>query len=637
MAESELSPMILDFLMKIPPFNLIPEDRWESLKTQTQMAIFPEGASIYRQGQSNIKALSIIYKGSVEKFFERPNGQRVYRETFGEGDSFGAVSILLNNLKAIRSVRTLSTTTLLNIPIPIFQQICRDHEAVYEFFIQQFGKRMLHSGYASELQKNARTDQSFQGSDLIFQLEVGELFSRNINACIEGSTMQEAAAQMSRRRRSYIMVRSSEGEYIGIITDQLLRNEVLAKGLPYDTPVGAIMRGPIYSIDNKAFGYEAILLMFRRKVNYLLVKEEDKVVGIVGLGRLLNSQGKSPFLFIQSIRNNDEDHFLRRKWNEVPELVDNLLERGTRPEIVNQIISSVSDAITQTVIRKAIQRLGDPPARFVFMALGSEGRREQTLKTDQDNAIIYEDLPEEEEAEASQYFLRLGQEISDKLNLAGFAYCEGNLMASNPVWNRPLRDWKQYYENWISQPMGEKALIASVFFDAKAIHGDFSLMKELLAFTREILKKSGSSFLGQLARHSLVNRPPLGWFGSFQETTSDDRKGINIKRAMQNITDYARIYALREQLPVTNTGERLRLMTHANVLIEREFTELHQAYYFMMRLRLSHQIQQIMEGQSPDNLIPPDSLSKIEKVTLREIFKVVEKYQKRLSTIYLGY
>ncbi|MCI4667225.1 MAG: DUF294 nucleotidyltransferase-like domain-containing protein, partial [Bacteroidia bacterium] len=598
---------------------------------------FLAGTLIYAQGQSTIQGLSIILEGEAEKFFERPDGQKIHRESFGAGESFGAVSILLNNLKAIRAVRTLKESTILLIPTALFQKLCAERSSFYEFFLQEFGRRMLHSGYASELLKRPGVETDFQASDRVFQLRVGDLYSTHINYCHKGSSIQDAAIQMSDRRRSYIMVRAEDGRYVGIITDQMIRNEIVAKGKNLETKVEEVMRGPIYSIGENAFGYQAILLMFRRKVNYLLVKSQGKIAGLISLNRLLNSQGKNPFLFIQSIKNSDEVRFLQGKWNEVPEIVDKLLERGTRPEIVNQIVSSVSDAITQNIISRAIHKLGKPPVRFVFMVLGSEGRREQTLKTDQDNALIIEDVEGEKLEKAKEYFLKLGKEISDELNIAGFAYCEGNLMASNSVWNQPLKTWKEYYEGWISQPMGEKALIASVFFDAKGIYGDFSLMKELLSYVRGFMKQSGQAFLGQLARHSLVNRPPLGWFGILQETKTQDRKGINIKRAMQTITDFARIYALREQLPFTNTGERLLNLASNNVLTEQEFTELHQAYYFMMRLRLQHQTKLILDGQSPDNLIPVHELSKIEKVTLREIFKVIEKYQKRLSVVYLGY
>lgn len=625
------------FLKKSTPFNLLKEADWEAVESSLYLSRHSADQVICQQGISTLEALSVIYEGSVEKYFERPNGQKAYQESFHAGESFGAVSMLLNNEKAFRSVRTLSPTQLINIPKESFLELCKREKDFNEFFIQHFGKRMLEAGYANLMLEKPRKGSTFQVSDLAFQQQLHSFYTQTINSCPTSTSIRDAAKQMTTNRRSYILVRSENGYYEGIITDQILRSKAIAEGIGMDEPVTAIMRGPIYTIDSEEFVFEAILKMFRRKINYLLVKRSGKVVGIVGLGRLLNAQGKSPFLFIQSIRSSYDTKILQDKWREVPEMVDSLIERGTRPEIVNQIVSSISDAITQNIIGKAIRKLGPPPSRFVFIALGSEGRREQSLKTDQDNAIIFEDVPEEEQEQTQTYFLQLGKLISDELNTVGFSYCQGKLMASNPAWNQSLSVWKKYYLDWISQPMGERALIASVFFDAKAIYGHFPLMKELLSYVQGVLEERGSSFLAQLARHSLVNRPPLGWFGMLQETTSEDRKGINIKRAMQTITDYARIYSLREQLRLTNTGERLKGLIPSAVLSEAEFTELHQAYYFMMRLRLTHQTRLIMEGNSPDNMIPLASLSKIEQVTLREIFKVIEKYQKRLSTVYLGF
>ncbi|MEL6132750.1 MAG: DUF294 nucleotidyltransferase-like domain-containing protein, partial [Bacteroidota bacterium] len=448
-------------------------------------------------------------------------------------------------------------------------------------------------------------------------------------------TIQEAAQQMVQHRRSYIIVEDEEGAQ-GIITDQQIRTRVVAENKSVQSPVTDIMSSPLLEIDIEAYSYEAILKMFRFKVNYLMVKEKGAIVGLVSLGKLLNAQGKSPFIFIRNIWFDEDIKSLRRKWEQVPRMVDNLIERGMRPKIVNQIITAISDAISHNLVSRALKTLGPPPVPFVFMALGSEGRKEQTLKTDQDNAIIFEDLGKEDPLAVKNYFLELGRKITQDLHAVGFENCKGQLMASNPQWNQSLETWKAYYSDWIHKPTPDDAMVASAFFDCRTIYGEQRILDHLRDHVFAQLDKGGKGFLTLLTRASLDNRPPLGWFGWLQQTKKEDRKGIQIKRAMQTITDFARIYALQEKLNASNTGDRLRSLRQAQILQDGEFRELHQAYYFMMRLRLVHQTQQILSHQAPDNLIPVEELSKIEQVTLREIFKVVEKYQRRLSIVFMG-
>ncbi|MEM9985530.1 MAG: DUF294 nucleotidyltransferase-like domain-containing protein, partial [Bacteroidota bacterium] len=597
---------------------------------------YPANEVIYRQDESDIHEVSFIAEGLMEKYFLGKEGKKLYPENFGPGDTFGAISVLLNNQTAIRSVRTLKASTIYQLSDIRFRELCEQYPAFYEFFTNQFGKRMLRSGYAHWLNQQARQTSAFQVADLAFTQQVGSYFNPNVNTCTTETSIREAARSMTYYRENFVLVLDRNREPVGLVTDQELRNKVVVMGLSVDRPVKEIMVSPLREIQSTAYSYEAILLMFRHKVDYLLVRKGEGFAGVISLDRLLNAQGKSPFIFVQSISLDHDAEALKRKWAEVPRIISQLIDRGTRPEIVNQVVSAVSDAIGNNIIRRAIERLGPPPARFVFMALGSEGRKEQTLSTDQDNAIIYEDLEGEARERARAYFLRLGEEVCDELNEVGFDYCDGNLMAKNPKWNHSLSHWKTNYQRWVAEPGSDNALIGGTFFDCRSIYGDAQLLTELRQSIFDELDRGGSSFFANLARAALVNRPPLSLFGGIQTTADKDRKGINVKQVMNMFSDYARLHALNHQLTDTNTGERLRHLAVKGILNEVEFEELHQGYYFLMRLRMMHQAAQMEAGNSPDNLLDIRSLTKIERVTIKEILKVIETYQKRLGILFLG-
>jgi CBS domain-containing protein len=624
------------FLATVAPFDQLPGDLLAQLAAELVQRDYAAGITIYEQDLSELQELSVIYRGQVEKYFLGPEGRQLYNETFVAGDSFGAISILLNNGSAIRSVRTQEQTTLFQLPKQRFKELCQTYPAFYEFFTHQFGRRMLDGGYAQILMGRNRSTSGFQVSDRAFTQQVGQLYHPNFNQCTTETSIREAARSMSYFRQNYVLVVDPEREPVGLITDRELRDHVVAEGLDVNLPVSKIMYQPVREIQATAYSYEAILLMFRHKVDYLAVRDGARLAGVISLDKLLNAQGKSPFIFVQSIAFDHSAEALRDKWAEVPGIVDHLVERGTRPEIVNQVVSVISDAIAHNIIRRTIERLGPPPAKFVFMALGSEGRKEQTLRTDQDNAIIYEDLSGEVRKRARHYFLKLGQQVCDELAEVGFAYCEGGLMAKNTRWNHSLSHWQDNYRKWITEPGSENALIGGTFFDCRAIYGEVELLQTLRRTIFANLEKGASPFFSALGRASLLNKVPLNLFGSFQLTEHEQRKGINIKRATSTISDFARLYALQHQLAATNTGERLRQLTIKGVLTDGELDELLQSYYFMMRLRLTHQSQQLQAGETPDNIIDPDTLTKIERVTLREIFRVVEKYQKRVSIVFTG-
>lgn len=627
---------LVAYLRATTPFDQLPPDILENLAAQMERKDYESNTLIYDQNQSKIQEVSLITAGSVEKFFRGPDGQKLFSETFASGDTFGAISLLLNNRTAIRSTRTTEPTTLFQMSEDLFKELCDTYPVFYDHFTHQFGQRMLKGGYAQRLNQHNQQGSGFQVSDLAFTQQVRDHYNQNVNTCTLDTSIQEAARSMTYFRQKYVVVVDPERNPKGLITDADLRDRVIIPGRSILDPVSQIMHYPLREVQADAYSYEAILLMFRYKVDYLVVKEGEKFVGMVSLDKLLNVQSKTPFIFVQSITLDHDMNALRRKWQEVPGIINQLVDRGTRPEIVNQIVSSISDAIAYNIIRRAIERLGPPPCQFVFMALGSEGRKEQTLSTDQDNAIIYEDLKGEQRERARKYFLQLGTEVCDELNDVGFTYCEGNLMAKNPKWNHSLSHWKRNYRKWIAEPASDNAVIGGTFFDCRSIYGKGDLLQQLRNSIFEELDRGSSTFFSALARAALLNRPPLTLFGGFQTVEENDRKGINIKRAMNMVTDFARIYALQHQLIATNTGERLRQLNSKGALTDREFEELHQGYYFLMRLRLTHQAYQLQRGESPDNLLVIHDMTKIEKVTIKEILRVIERYQKRLGVVFLG-
>ncbi|MCL6260352.1 DUF294 nucleotidyltransferase-like domain-containing protein [Aquiflexum sp. TKW24L] len=468
--------------------------------------------------------------------------------------------------------------------------------------------------------------------DHIYSKKVGDLHFRNLSVFPVVTPVFEVARLMARDKISCFFIGESPNEIIGFVTDITLRDQVIAHQLPFDTHVGEIMDRNIVYIQSSAFLYEALLMMFRTKTRYLLVKEKETFVGWISRNKILAEQAQGPFVFIQSVKQSIDTDELKEKWEQVPELIHQLIEKGLKSQIINQIITTVADTIALRIIENTIREIGEPPAKFVFFVLGSEGRAEQTLKTDQDNAIIYEDKANEHREMVREYFLDFSERVSFALDQVGFVFCKGGFMAKNPKWTHSLSHWKRNYESWIQESTPETVMKYSTFFDCRPIFGEFGLLDDLKKFMDLQLENPSEKFYINMGTNALQFEPPLTFFKNIKTYKIDGEKHFNIKKTMTPIVDLVRIFALKYRIFETNTGDRIRMLEEQKIFTDREAKELSHAYYYLMGLRLEKQSLQLMENkENPTNHVSIDELTKVQMVTLVEIFKVIKEFQLKIK------
>ena len=398
------------------------------------------------------------------------------------------------------------------------------------------------------------------------------------------------------------------------------------------------MSSPLCKISGQSLVFEAFMAMMQQNIKHIAVTDTDgKVTGIVTNRDLLTAQGQSPFFVVREIVTANSIDEIIDKHSRLPKLIQALINNGAKAKNVTRFITTVSDTILNKIIGFAINDLGPPPAPFVFMIMGSEGRKEQTLKTDQDNAIIFDDVPEDKEDGVRKYFLNFGEKVCTWLDMAGYEFCKGDIMAKNPKWCQPLSVWKKYFNSWIHTAEAEDLLKSSIFFDFRCAYGDSNLTGQLRKY---LLKSLGgwAGFFRHLSENALYFRPPIGFFRNFVvESKGEHRDALDIKSAMTPIVDFARIYALKNGIEETNTQERLYQLYLKKVLTWQDYNEIDQAYSFMMQLRFVRQITSIIDEKSkPDNYINPKKLSRMEQTMLKEIFKKIEKIQTKLGFEFTG-
>lgn len=348
------------------------------------------------------------------------------------------------------------------------------------------------------------------------------------------------------------------------------------------------------------------------------------------------NQSHTPADLLYTIRNSKSSDTLIKANTQTPLLLTKLITNGEKPQNINRLTAQISDRILVKFIELAMEELGPPPAAFSFIVFGSVGREEQTLKTDQDNAIIYEDIEPERATSVREYFLTLGKKVCTWLDSAGYTFCEGRNMAMNPVYCQPLSVWKQYFSTWVFSVTDNDLLRVKIFFDFRNVYGESWIEEDLRAHLDRITIEN-PIFFQILARNILQMEPPIGFWGRFiVEDTGPKRGAFNIKNAMVPIVDFARIYAMKNKIRTANTIQRLDALRELKILNDMS-REMAEAYAYLMQMRLSVQAKAIASGRSaPSNYVFPNSLTSNEQKSLKECFAHTKNFKQKLSYDFLG-
>jgi len=627
----------LSFLKSISPFNLLPDELLTEAAGHLQEISYPKEKMIFQQDISKLKGIYIIVKGAFESFFYDSAKNKRLPELHKPGFCYGGVSVLLNQRQSMRTVIAQKGTLVYFLHRKQFRELCKVSEPFFQYFAAEFGKRMQNEEFVHFFKRPAPAEENYIAAEDLYTRRIESMEYRSIVQCLQHTPIFEAAKSMAINKVSCLFVTDDTGALVGYVTDIILRDRVIASRKNPNDELGSIMDPGIVSVDAEAFVYEAALMMFRTKTRYLLIKKDNRPIGFLSRNKLLSEQAQSPLVFIQSVKSAISDDELKRKWESVPQFVNQLLQRGVNARIANQVITTIADTIAQKVIENVIEELGEPPAKFVFMVLGSEGRKEQTFKTDQDNAIIYEDKANEHREEVREYFLRFASSVSEKLNDIGFVFCTGGFMAQNPKWTHSLSHWKRNYKYWMDESIPETVINFSTFFDCRSIYGDSSIMDELHEFLNLELQQPTTKLFFHMAKNALQYEPPLTFFKSIRTFTKGTLEVFDIKKVMSPIVDLVRVYALKNRIFAVNTGERMIALKQMGVFTDAEYHELSQSYYLLMNMRLKNQASQVIyDHTEPDNHMDVDKLTTIERVTLKEIFNVIKNFQTKIRLEFTG-
>ena len=583
------------FLRATPPFDALPAPLFDAVKVHAEERRYPAGSWLVRAGEAPLGHLFVIRSGSVR--LER-HGQTV--QVLEEGEIFGYTSLITR--KATLDVFVEEDLATVELPAADFLRLEQEDPRFAAHFAAGLGQRL-----------RASLEQSKVAG---FQPDLGQEVSRLLRGgpvWVDASaTVADAARAMRDRGTSALLVRS---EPPGILTDCDLRNRVLAEGLPATTRVEAVATRPIVTIAPETPVYEALKELLEAGRNHLVLAREGEVLGVVTSADLVRSSAQGPVAALRAVEAIGSREELAGHGRRVADMISALLAARLDPVAIAQLVARLNDALLRPILRQAEADLGPPPAPYAWIVFGSEGRMEQTLLTDQDNALVFAD----EGAGSRAWFQAFAERVNDDLELAGFPRCPGGYMARS--WLGTTSEWAERFRGWILDPNPQALVEAGTFFDFRRVAGrlDTDPLQEVIASARE-----QPVFLRAVAQQALRFSPPkLLLLRLRGESSTVDLK----KQGLSPIVFLARAQALELGTGVRPTLERLEAAERAGRISAGTRSQVAEAFRFLVGLRLRLQLGMLAAGQPIVDQVPLSALTPIERTRLKESFRAVEAWQ----------
>ncbi|MFD1163129.1 MULTISPECIES: DUF294 nucleotidyltransferase-like domain-containing protein [Hwangdonia] len=627
--KNSIAERVSDFLKNHPPFDLLDAKKLLNIAEEVVIIYLEKGDVLFKQGTSFNNHFYMVRNGGISLTYSNNNTQEVVSIS-DAGDIFGVRPLIAQeNYKLTASAHEESI--VYGIPIDSFRLAAENNSKVYKYLITAFATnaydayttKETHEIFVDYLPSNSRDIANFQTAN----------YTKKPVTCGVNSSLKEAALKMSKNKIGYIVVIDDTKKPVGIITNSDIKNKIATGIFPIDTVVTNIMSSPVITNKRNLTVADGQLQMIKHNIAHLCITKDgtvnSKLVGVLTNHHILVALGNNPTAILKEIIRAKRTKKLRNARLKADTLLKNYLEQNIPITHITKVISKINDALTVKAIEIALPKMPTPPpVKFSWLAIGSQGRKEQLLYTDQDNALVFEDVPEAKYEETQAYFLELSKYVTKSLNKIGFEYCEADMMASNSAWCKSISEWKSQFKEWILTPGEEAVLLSSIFFDYSMVYGSQNLTDEITDTIYEALEES-NLFYKLLAQDAVKSPSPLGFFKQFLVEKNGEQKDMfNIKnRGLMPLVDAARLLVLTKHIKgINNTFERYEKLAE----IEPANKELYESCSYAFKALTKFKTKQGLQHNNSGKFIDLETLSKEEKLKLKRCFKPIDEIQKTL-------
>lgn len=581
----------------IHPFELLSSSELDNLMQKIDIAYYTKDTLLISKNLPSI-AFYIIIKGSVNEYIDEE-----LHNVYGEGDSFDADAIIYHKTESKFIVD--EDLICYEIKKEDFLELMQNKK-VQSYFLQDFVTRHQHL-----------KDYDAQSDLTPFMMsKVSDMYLHN--ACVVKSdlTIFEALQKMKEYQARVIIVKYALDQY-SIVTDSNLIDNLLLGDIDKNEKISTIASNSIISIDFNDFLFNALLLMTHNGVKRVVVMKDGRIAGILEQLDLLSYfANHSHLIAVQIDKANTVDE-LKDVQGDLKNLILTLQAKGVKIRYMTKLVSTLNEKIYAKLFRMCVpQELQD---KCCLIVMGSEGRGEQSIKTDQDNALIIEDGIDVE------LFSQPMKLLNEYLLEIGFPKCKGNVMVSNEFWRRDIKSYKALIKSWSTTLNEESLQNLSIFMDAKAVAGNSVFLEELTDFLQRRFQ-SRKDVLAHMAKAVLIFETPLSMFSGFVFEKEHKNKLDLKKGGIFAIVHGVRVLSLEQKITETNTIERIKQLNNAGVLDKEFARELMESFDSISSIRLKAMLES--KDIEKSNYINPKNLEKNQRDLLKDSFKIINKFKK---------
>ncbi|MBD3736200.1 putative nucleotidyltransferase substrate binding domain-containing protein [Stutzerimonas balearica] len=621
----------MEFLRKYPPFNQMEAPHLAYLVENCELRFYAEGDCIIAPDDGVVEHFYIVKQGRVHG--QRPHTAKRGTETTFEvtvGECFPMAALM--GERATRTAHLAAEDTFcLLLSKPAFVKLVSTSDVFRDFAMRGVSSLLDLVNQQAQM----RAVESL-GEQYSLETAIGELARHHPVSCAPALPLREAVGLMHAENVGSIVIVDDEQHPLGIFTLRDLRRVIGSQQGDLDQPISAFMTQEPFHLPPDATAFDAAIAMTERHIAHVCVVKNGLLCGVISERDLFSLQRVDLVHLAQTIRHADRVESLVLIRSRIKQLVDNMLAHGASSTQITHIITLLNDHTVSRVIELAIEQLGDPGIKFTWLCFGSEGRREQTLHTDQDNGMLFEASDAAEAALIRGRLLPLAERINRDLDTCGFTLCKGNIMASNPELCLSRQEWGRRFSSFIREATPENLLSSTIFFDLRAVWGPEDGCEQL---RRDLLEEIADNRLFQrmMAENALRHRPPVGRFRDFVVTRKGDGKAtLDLKvQGLTPFVDGARLLALSNGIDACNTLDRLHQLAEKGIIEEKDGAAYEEAYHFIQQTRMQHHQQQARDGASYSNRLDPDTLNALDRRILRESFRQAQRLQASLALRYL--
>lgn len=620
----------LQFLQRFPPFNQMEHAHLAYLVEQCQLRFYGPGESIIKPADGPVEHFYIVKQGRVVG--ERPHTAKGGTETTFEittGECFPLAALL--GERATRTEHLAAEDTFcLQLNKSAFIKLFALSSTFRDFALR--GVSSLLDQVNQQVQQKA---VETLGTQYSLNTRLGELAMRHPVTCSPATPLREAVTLMHEQQVGSIVVVDEQKAPLGIFTLRDLRQVVADGTSDFNQPIDRHMIHAPFFLTPDHSAFDAAIAMTERHIAHVCLVKDQRLCGVVSERDLFSLQRVDLVHLARTIRSAPRVENLVALRGEIGQLVERMLAHGASSTQITHIITLLNDHTVCRVIELTLADKGDPGIPFSWLCFGSEGRREQTLYTDQDNGILFEARDAVQAAEIRSKLLPIAQQINQSLALCGFALCKGNIMAGNPDLCLSRAEWARRFAAFIREATPENLLGSSIYFDLRVVWGDEQGCEQL---RRAILDQVADNRLFQrmLAMNALRQRPPVGRFREFVlEKKNGEKATLDLKvQGLTPFVDGARLLALANGIGVNNTLERFRQLVAKGVIDPLDGAAYEEAYHFIQQTRMQQHQRQTRENLPYSNRVDPDSLNHLDRRILRESLRQAQRLQSSLTLRY---